>query len=320
MIRRLLSTKAPEETARGLLEYGKALEYIQEEKYPQAEGELAKCLQTLSAGGLYGQPAYNFLLLRQALIQRAQKKHEQTEKTLEEITTNYKALESSHSFQLEVAYRQLMSQYLHSNIEKALKLGTLLKKETESLQGNSAFHKDVLFFLGVTSKQTAHLLKGQDFHAAQQHFNTCLELNPGPNYCFVLHNLACSQWWHIRHSPSETTALSFTSAVPNFQRAINLFEGHAGLYSPTGESAVLCNKLSGLSLTSIAELQFQSSEVSTALCYLKASLHFYESIDRNSMGRALSLAGIYLKSQEQYRDAERVLKDAVQLLKNVKAK
>lgn len=311
MMRRLLSTRAPEEIVLSLAEYVKALEYIQDQKYSQAEQELSRCLQIFESGGLYGQPPYTFLLLRQALVQRAQKKCQLTEKTLEELVTHSKTTP-----QLQLSYKRLMSQYLHSNVGKAIELGTAVTNDSGT---DASFHSEMQFFLGVTSKQTALLLEGQDLSAAKQCLGACSD--PESNRGFALHNLACAQWWHLlQTSPASEcyreTTLEFASAVPNLQKAIKAFE--CTEQECSAESPGLSNVFSGLSLTNIAEIYFQSTALDEALKHLKCALKCYEATEKQSMGRALTLIGVFLKSQSQRLHAEGLFRNAVKMLTNVR--
>ena len=94
-------------------------------------------------------------------------------------------------------------------------------------------------------------------------------MNPGPNSCFVYHNLACVQWLHMRQftdgfsdmdNEKEQVLTDFIECVPNFQKAVQLFEGFPEYYSVESELN-LKNKLSGLPLTNIAEVYFEKLEV-----------------------------------------------------------
>lgn len=95
-------------------------------------------------------------------------------------------------------------------------------------------------------------------------------MNPGGSTCIVLHNLACAQWLHSRKFADtnagslsgelaeefQKATVDFIECVPNFQRAVQLFEGFSEVY--TVESGLnFKNKMSGLSLTNIAEVYLE---------------------------------------------------------------
>jgi hypothetical protein len=90
----------------------------------------------------------------------------------------------------------------------------------------------------------------------------------------IMNNLGCAQWWHIYkfHEDKEILSkstdqieefkranLEFVNAVPNFQRAISTFEGLDKPYELETEALTIKNPLSGLAMTNIAELFYQSN-------------------------------------------------------------
>ena len=89
----------------------------------------------------------------------------------------------------------------------------------------------------------------------------------------MFHNLACAQWLHARKfAEVDTSSLSlslqeehkqattdFIECIPNFQKAIQLFEGFPDTFSIESE-VKLKNKLTGLSLTNLAEIYFEKLE------------------------------------------------------------
>ena len=257
------------ELGQGVEEYSKALEFVKENQYFSAETEFRKCLEILESNKLYGEPSYNFILLRLALMLRAQNKLTQTEKTMEEIVSNYKAREKQYPEQLCSSYENLLKQYLVTSVDKAIMLGHFLMREENWKILQRHTQKDVKFLLG-----TAYALRGDTLSEAKEYFTECLKMNPGPNTCFVLHNLACTQWWHVlKYKDSDPNALGeeteefrqatvdFSEAIPNLQKAIQLLEDKNELYTPNLGNLDLKNKLSGLSITNIAEIHFQSANL-----------------------------------------------------------
>ena len=122
---------------------------LHEQNYPKAEESLQSCLRTLESQNLFGQPTYNFILLRLAAVQRSLHKVTETEGTLESILRNYTALREEFPLQLESAYQTLFRQYMQTNIQKALKLGHYFKKDPQWGSLSPMVQKDTLFMLGV---------------------------------------------------------------------------------------------------------------------------------------------------------------------------
>jgi len=157
---------------------------------------------------------------------------------------------------------------------------------------------------------TAFLLKDDCHNEAKAQFYEVLNMNPGANTCFVLHNLAIAQWWHATkyqeneindlHGPQlseyKKAIMEFNEAVPNLQKAIQLFEALPEAYDPLDKNTVLKNKLSGLSLTALTEIALESQlyEQDKILNSLKKLLKFYEDNDKGNIGKALTLVGMFM--------------------------
>jgi hypothetical protein len=116
-------------------------------------------------------------------------------------------------------------------------------------------------------------LQGKDFNKAKASFIECLKMNPEGNSCFVYHNLGTTQWMHLRkfegnefetltgseQEEFKKATLDFSETIANLQKAIQLFEGFPDVY--TLESGLgFKNKLTGLSLTNIAEVYLELLE------------------------------------------------------------
>lgn len=115
-------------------------------------------------------------------------------------------------------------------------------------------------------------MKGNNHLAAKQHLNDCMNMNPGDSSCFVFHNLAVAQWWHVQKYQNaeikllvgpdlveyKRAVLEFTEALPNLQKAIQLFEDLADPFDLDAKNTVLKNKISGKSLSVMTEILFQS--------------------------------------------------------------
>jgi hypothetical protein len=98
-------------------------------------------------------------------------------------------------------------------------------------------------------------------------------MNPGGNTCFVLHNLACAQWLHTRkfadmnikdlnpelEEEFKKATTDFIECIPTFQKAVQLFEALPEIYTVESNFS-LKNKLTGLSLTNIAEVYQEKLE------------------------------------------------------------
>jgi exonuclease VII small subunit len=135
------------ELAQSLEEYSTAMELIKSSNWTMAELELQRCLEIIKNSGQSEETSYNFILTRIALMQRAQSKFNQCEKTLEQIVRNYKNHDKKYPNQLEKAYETLFKQYLSTNVTKALKLGEYLLKNENQLTRNTL--KDIKFYFGV---------------------------------------------------------------------------------------------------------------------------------------------------------------------------
>ena len=137
------------ELAESLDEYSHAMELVNSKNWQMAELELQRCLEIIEKAGFRGEPSYNFILNRLALVQRAQSKFGFCEKSLEEILRNCKATETKYPQELEKAYEILFKQYLSSNINKAIKLGEYLLQEENWKKLTREYQKDVKFYFGV---------------------------------------------------------------------------------------------------------------------------------------------------------------------------
>lgn len=135
--------------AASLVEYTQAMEMIHDKNYSMAELELYRCMEIIEKSGFYAEPAYNFVLHRLALVQRAQRKFSHCERSLEEIVRNYKNNEKKYPKHLEFAYGTLFKQYLSSNVPKALEFADFLYKPDIWNGMTREFQKDVRFFFGV---------------------------------------------------------------------------------------------------------------------------------------------------------------------------
>ena len=160
-------------------------------------------------------------------------------------------------------------------------------------------------------------------------------MDPEDNKGFVLHNLACAQWLHMRNlkdvNPTTLTdeianefmraSMDFIKCIPTFQRSIQLFEAFPDIF--TAESGLICkNKLTGLSMTNIAEVYLEKNElevmtIQQSVKWLKIALKFYEENDRPNIGRALALIGTILKYKKNNLHAEGLLRNAIEVLKSV---
>lgn len=309
-------------TAKEFGEFLSAIEHMKTHNYSSAEQDFKKCIDILETRKLYGEPVYNFILQRLALVYRAQNKPTLTEKTLEEITKNYKSQESIYPNQLNRAYNDLFLQYLHSNVPKALKLGIYLKNPKIWNLIPSQYQKDFLFYIA-----TAKLLHGTEYERALLDYDECLMMNPGPNACFLLHNMACARWWNMDfrrtsgdHDLDPAKAiLSYKESIYEFQKAIQLFENTPEVYRPNPTNPGLKNKLSGLCLTNIGEIYLKTTvyDLQEAISWLKCALTFYSEVDKPNIGRVLVLIGIFLRADNQIKEAEAILREAYQVLKPV---
>jgi hypothetical protein len=309
-------------SAKELGEYISALEHMKSYNYLLAEQDFNKCLEVLESRKLYGEPVYNFVLQRLAFVYRVQNKASLTEKTLEEITKNYKYQESVYPNQLYRAYNDLFLQYLHTNIPKALKLSIFLKNPKLWNLIPSTYKKDFLFYIA-----TAKLLHGVEFERALLDYDECFMMNPGPNACFLLHNMACARWWNIdfkRNSGDHTlepakAILSYKEAIYEFQKAIQLFENIPEVYKPNTINPGLKNKLSGLCLTNIGEIYLKTTvyDLKEAIHWLRCAMTFYSEMDKANIGRVLVLIGIFLRTDNQVKEAEAILREAYEILKPV---
>ena len=113
--------------------------------------------------------------------------------------------------------------------------------------------------------------------------------------------------------------------MPNFQKAVQVFEGLSSPYVAETESegeVSLKNKLSGLSLTNIAEIYIERLEPEVIFKqagsnWLRVALKLYESFDKVDAGRTLTLVGLLLRAKDNNLHAEGLLRKALDLLKNV---
>lgn len=138
-----------------------------------------------------------------------------------------------------------------------------------------------------------------------------------------LHNLACAQWWHLlQYAPDdpsegkEIAKLFAKESIPNFAKAIQLFEGLDEPYKLEG-GPTLNNHLSGLSLTNIAEVCIQMDAMDAAVKWLKLAIEFYARVDRSQNTRALTLLGVVLMRTEQYMHAEGLFNTALKQVQGV---
>ena len=170
---------------------------------------------------------------------------------------------------------------------------------------------------------------------AKKELDDCLRMNPGGNTCFALHNLACAQWLHVRRfkdtNPNtlneeladefKVATTDFIECIPNFQRSVQLFEAFPDIF--TVDSELNCkNKLTGLSLTNLAEIYLEKNELEVidmqeSIKWLKIALKFYEENDKPNIGRALALIGTILKYKKNNLHAEGLLRKAIDVLKSV---
>lgn len=132
--------------------YTKALDLVKENNFSEAESNFRKTLEILTNKDLYGQPVYNFVLQRIALLLRAQHKARDCEKVLEEIVMNCKAKEKEYSHQLGSACENLLKQYLQTNLDKAIKFGVYLSKDSNWKVLHRHSQKDLKFLIGVIYK------------------------------------------------------------------------------------------------------------------------------------------------------------------------
>ena len=117
----------------------------------------------------------------------------------------------------------------------------------------------------------------------------------------------------------------YLEAMPNFQKAVQVFEGLSSPYVAETESegeVSLKNKLSGLSLTNIAEIYIERLEPEVIFKqagsnWLRVALKLYESFDKVDAGRTLTLVGLLLRAKDNNLHAEGLLRKALDLLKNV---
>lgn len=161
-------------------------------------------------------------------------------------------------------------------------------------------------------------------------------MNPEGNTCFVLHNLAVAQWMHVQkfygmelksmsasqEEEFKKATTEFTEAVPNLQKAVQLFEGFPDIF--TLESDLnFKNKLTGLSLSNISEIFMEKIEPEvksrqTAHKWLQLSLKFYEDLDKPQIGRTLILMGTLMKAKGDLKYSELMYKSAIEVLRDVK--
>lgn len=266
MLLRRVSRCFVEQTAKAqsIEEYGKAIVLVANQQFTEAAQEFKKTLAVLETHGLYGQPDYNFVLQRLAMMHKLTHNFPACEAALERIVQNYRVLASDFPEELHKAYAQLTLQYLQSNVTKAIQLCTWLQRPDCWNALDRDLQKDVHFFLGVSTTQTGYLLHGHHLQKAKTHLETCLSMNPESRSCFVLHNLACAQWWHSIEAgfnpdlsaEHQKAVLDFTECVPNFQKSIQLLEDLPEPYVPS--ALPLKVKATGLALTNVAEVLFQT--------------------------------------------------------------
>ena len=170
------------------------------------------------------------------------------------------------------------------------------------------------------------LLQGKDYGSAKQQLKTCLQKSPGPNSCFVMHNLACGQWWHAQeltktHPDARAISLEFTECLPNFRTAIKLFEGKEGQFD-LSEQDQLLSPLTGLSLTNVAEVLFQQGNWAVtsrqdAHKWLLCALEYYKKVNPKEMGRALTLVASVIKQKGNLREATALSQSSLEVLHHV---
>mmetsp|Transcript_11442 Transcript_11442/g.22448 ORF Transcript_11442/g.22448 Transcript_11442/m.22448 type:complete len:301 (-) Transcript_11442:942-1844(-) len=280
-----------------LPEYAQGLEYAQSNNFAMAELEFERCLLILDSAR--GDPAYNFVLERLAVMYRVQGKHSRCSKALEDLVHLTK--DDLPAFQ-RASINHLKELTFH-NPELAI--------ESFNALNYRLFEEEQLNELKQTAG-TAHLLVGKHLDAAK---GLLRQANP-----VSLHNLACAQWWHLlQFAPDsssedkEIAKLDAKESVPNFIKAIQLFEQLPEPFA-IEQLPKLANPISGLSLTNIAEFCIQSDALEAAVQWLKGAIEFYARVDRPQMTRALTLMAVVLMRSEQYLYAEGLLNTA---LKNV---
>mmetsp|Transcript_25896 Transcript_25896/g.45764 ORF Transcript_25896/g.45764 Transcript_25896/m.45764 type:complete len:370 (+) Transcript_25896:6269-7378(+) len=315
MLRRAYrSFVAQAQKAGNIEEYSKALELISTRKFNEAVQELEKCLGILEERDLYGQPDYNFVLQRLALAHRLNSDYPACEDALEKVVQNYLVIGDDYPQLRSKAYANLALQYLQSNVKKAIQLCNWLQRPDEWKTLDRDMQKDVHFFIG-----TGYLLYGNYRKEAIHHFETCLRMNPEARACFVLHNLACAQWWQYKnyeYNPDtsndyKSAAMEFVECIPNFQTSIQILEGLSEPFKPN--DPVLKVKASGLSLTNIAEVLLETGNETEGSLWLRAALKHYETLDKPNIGRAYTLTALYLEAQGQAAEAKEMLEVAVKV-------
>jgi tetratricopeptide (TPR) repeat protein len=137
------------EAAESLKEYSRAMDFIVQKEWAEAEKELEKCSKIIENSGQALEPSHNFVLQRIAITQRAQGKYSKCEETLEKVVHNYQVNSQIYRDQLEFSYQTLYKQYLASNILKAVKLGEILQSPSLWTGLKKETQKNVKFFYAV---------------------------------------------------------------------------------------------------------------------------------------------------------------------------
>lgn len=208
-----------------LEEFKRGVHLVETNKLAMAELEFKRCLEILDSSKL--QYPYHRVLFKLAHVYKLQHKHQHTEKTLQQIIENHQGQDEL----LLNSYLNLMKQYLDTDLDKCIQLGSSLSEFPLPEELNS--------LLG-----TAYLLKGQNFSEAKNYLKRS-------STGFALNNLACAQWWESLGEQEQV--------MPNLLKAIKVFENKQETYEVNLENPDLENPLTGVCLTNVGEFLSDNS-------------------------------------------------------------
>lgn len=266
MIKRLVrrfvgQTELPKEIGLCIQDYSQALEQINMNNLVEAENRFINCIFALEKRGLLGNDGHNHLLKRLALVQRGMGKHEECESNLDLVYNN--SLSNTKHSLLEAQFN-LIKQCLHTNLPKAVKIGDEISS-TIPQENLSEFN----FIYGVKNIQTG-LVLSNEFTKGKSLLYESYSHDSGNNKGYIIHNLACAQWWHMEkfndkdmNSLSEENKEEFKTAcedfkvcVENFKKSIMHQEKLADNYDIDKHKLLTPN--SYLSITNIGEVYLQN--------------------------------------------------------------
>lgn len=100
------------------------------------------------------------------------------------------------------------------------------------------------------------------FVEGKKYLNECLTEDLSINNAYVLHNLACGQWWHAKMVGNEEIdkddqiLVDFKQVIPNFSKSLRILEGLDHDFNV--EKEFIMNEVSSISALNIAEIFLQA--------------------------------------------------------------